>query len=92
MDEFTLELFANDTFKLLKSLKENQAEVKGIYYIPLSQQEIADINKMSKLKTNRLLRDLIEGGFICLYQNKCGKYEITEKGHKVLRLIQKKNV
>jgi predicted transcriptional regulator len=92
MVEFTLELFANDTFKLLKSLKENQVEVKGIYYIPLSQQEIADINKMSKLKTNRLLRDLIEGGFVCLYQNKRGKYEITEKGHKVLRLIQKKNI
>ena len=92
MVEFTLELFANDTFKLLKSLKENQVEVKGIYYIPLSQQEIADINQMSKLKTNRLLRDLIKGGFVCPYQNKRGKYEITEKGHKALRLIQKKNV
>ena len=66
-------------------------EEKIINYIPLSQQEIADINKMSKLKTNRLLRDLIEGGFVCPYQNKRGKYEITEKGHKVLRLIQKKN-
>lgn len=89
MVEFTLEFFANDTFKLFKSLKENQVEVKGIYYIPLSQQEIADINKMSKLKTNRLLRELIKGGFVCPYQNKRGKYEITEKGHKVLRLIQK---
>ena len=40
MVEFTLEPFANDTFKLLKLLKENQVEVKGIYYIPLSQQEM----------------------------------------------------
>ncbi|HFI0903108.1 hypothetical protein ACS6X4_06615 [Streptococcus suis] len=92
MVEFTLEPFANDTFRLLKTLKENQVEVKGAYYIPLSQQEIADINQMSKLKTNRLLRDLIEGGFVSLYQNKRGKYKITEKGHKVLKLMQKKNI
>ncbi|EFX95189.1 hypothetical protein HMPREF9397_1866 [Streptococcus sanguinis SK1087] len=46
MVEFTLEPFSNNTFKLLKSLKENQVEVKVIYYIPLSQQEIANINKM----------------------------------------------
>ncbi|HEM6184923.1 TPA: hypothetical protein U2C38_001996 [Streptococcus suis] len=89
MVEFTLEPFANDTFRLLKTLKENQVEVKGAYYIPLSQQEIADINQMSKLKTNRLLRDLIEGGFVSPYQNKRGKYKITEKGHKVLKLMQK---
>ncbi|KXU06797.1 hypothetical protein [Streptococcus gallolyticus] len=92
MQKFTLEPFANDSFKILKSLKENQVEVKGEYYISLSQQEIADINHMSKLKTNRLLRDLIEGGFVCSYQNKRGKYAITEKGKKVLHLIQKKNV
>ena len=92
MIEFTLEPFANDTFKLLKSLKESQVEVKGAYYVPLSQQEIADVNKMSKLKTNRFLRDLIEGDFDCPYQNKRGKYEVTEKVRKALRLIQKKNV
>lgn len=78
MVKFTPELFANDTFKLLRSLKENQVEVKGAYYIKLSQQEIDDINKMSKLKINKLLRDLIGGDFIYHYQNKRGKYEITE--------------
>lgn len=90
--EFTLEPFANDAFKLLKSLKENQVKVKGDFYIPLSQQEIADINHMSKFKTNRLLRDLIEGGYVCPYQNKRGKYVITEKGHKILKLMLKKYV
>lgn len=55
MVEFTLDLFANDTFKLLNSLKENQVEVKGSYDLPLFQRGIADINKMPKLKTNRLL-------------------------------------
>ena len=53
--ELTLEPFANDTFRLLKSLKENQVKVKGDYYISLSQQEIADINHMSKLKTKCII-------------------------------------
>jgi len=53
--ELTLESFANDTFRLLKSLKENQVKVKGDYYISLSQQEIADINHMSKLKTKYII-------------------------------------
>lgn len=90
--EFTLEPFANDRFKVLKSLQDNQIEVKGQYYIALSQQEIADINHMSKLKTNRIIRELMDGHFLINYQNKRSKYEITEQGYKVLRLIQKKNV
>ena len=38
------------------------------------------------------MRDLIEGLFVSLYQNKRGKYAITKKGQKVLRLIQKKTL
>lgn len=90
--EFTLEPFANDSFKVLKFLKDNQVEVKGHWYVTLSQQEIADMNHMSKLKTNRILRELREGNFVVLYQNKRGKYEITEQGHEVLRLMLKNNV
>ena len=90
--EFTLESFANDSFKVLKSLKEHQIEVKGHWYVTLSQQEIADMNHMSKLKTNRILRELREGNFVVTYQNKRGKYEITEQGHKVLRLMLKNNI
>lgn len=90
--EFTLEPFANDSFKVLKFLKDNQVEVKGHWYVTLSQQEIADMNHMSKLKTNRILRELREGNFVVLYQNKRGKYKITEQGHEVLRLMLKNNV
>ena len=89
--EFTLEPFSNDSFKVLKFLKDNQVEVKGHWYVNLSQQEIADMNHMSKLKTNRILRELREGNFVIPYQNKCGKYEIPEQGHKVLRLMLKNN-
>lgn len=90
--EFTLESFANDSFKVLKSLKEHQIEVKGCWYVTLSQQEIADMNHMSKLKTNRIMRELREGNFVVPYQNKRGKYKITEQGHKVLQLMLKNNI
>ncbi len=89
--EFTLEPFGNDLFKVLKSLADNQIEVNSHWYVTLSQQEIADMNHMSKLKTNRILRELREGDCIIPFQNKRGKYEITEKGHKVLWLMLKNN-
>jgi predicted transcriptional regulator len=52
---------------------------------------MADMARMSKLKTNRIINELIEEGFLESYKNKRGKYEITEKGVKALFLIQKTN-
>lgn len=89
--EFTLEIFANDKFKLLKLLHENQVKVRDDFYIPLSQQEIADMAHFSKLKTNQILNELINTGFVEIYKNKRGKYAITEKGVKALHLMQKNN-
>ena len=89
--EFTLEFFANDRFKLLKLLCDNQIKVKDNYYVALSQQEIADIAHFSKLKTNKLLNELIDNEFVAYFNGKRGKYMITDKGHKVLYLIQKNN-
>ena len=90
--EFTLEFFGNDRYTLLKMLLENQIKVKDDFYIPLSQQEIADMIQFSKLKTNRLLNELMDNGFVSFYNNKRGKYIITEKGHKALQLMQKMNI
>lgn len=89
--EFTLELFANDRYEILKLLCENQIKVKDDFYVPLSQQEIADIAHFSKLKTNKLLNELIDDGYICYFNGKRGKYMLTEKGLKALHLIQRNN-
>lgn len=89
--EFVLEFFGNDRYVILKLLNDNQIKVKDDFYVPLSQQEIADVAHFSKLKTNKLLNELIDGGYICYFQGKRGKYAITEKGFKVLRLMQKNN-
>jgi len=89
--EFTLEFFANDRYTVLKLLLENQIKVKDEFYIPLNQQEIADMLRFSKLKTNKLINELISGGFVDFY-GKRGKYVITDKGHKALMLMQRMNI
>ena len=38
-----LNLFTNDTYKLLKFLYDNQIQVKEDYYVVLSQQEISAV-------------------------------------------------
>ena len=89
--EFTLEFFSNDRYSLLKLLSDNQVKVKDDFYVPLSQQEIADMAHFSKLKTNRLMNELIDGEYVGFFNGKRGKYAITDKGHKAVHLIQKNN-
>ena len=90
--EFNLEFFSNDRYSILKLLFDNQVKIKNDSYVPLSQQEIADMAHFSKVKTNKLLNELIDNGFISFFNGKRGKYAITNEGYKVLQLIQKNNV
>lgn len=89
--DLNLEFFSNDRYDILKVLFDNQVKVKGDCYVPLSQQEIADIAHFSKVKTNRLLNELIDNDFIVVFNGKRGKYAITDKGYEVLQLIQERN-
>ena len=79
--------FCNDRFVILKILSEHQIATSKGQISPLSQQEIADIAKFSKLKANRLLNELIETGYVDRPYGKRGKYAITEKGYGVLKLM-----
>lgn len=88
--DFTLEFFSNDRYSILKLLSENQVTIKESSYVTLSQQEIADMAHFSKLKTNKLLNELIQDGYVGLFNGKRGKYMLTEKGLKVLHTIQKR--
>ena len=86
---FNLEYFGNDNYKVLKFLYDNQIQVKDKHYIILSQQEIADMVQFSKLKTNGIIQNLREKGFIDNYENKRRKYIITDIGYKVIELMSK---
>ena len=87
-----LEFFANERYEILILLKENQIKVKEEVYIPLSQQEIADMAHFSKLKANKILNELIELDYVKSYQNKRGKYALTEKGNKLIELFKNTNL
>ncbi|NFO86647.1 hypothetical protein FDC58_03775 [Clostridium botulinum] len=90
--DFVLEFFANERYKLLKLLWNNQVKIKDDLYVALSQQEVADMAHISKLKTNRIIGELIDEQCIYLYNNKRGKYALTDKGLKVIQIMQNKNV
>lgn len=90
--EFSLDFFGNDRYAILKLLSENQVKIKENYYVSLSQQEIADIARFSKLKTNRLLNELLKEGFVDYFNGKRGKYTITNNGLRVLHLMQEKQI
>ena len=84
----SLENFGNERYTILKILYINRTKVKDDSYTPLSQQEIADIAHYSKLKTNRIINELKNMNCVRAYQNKKGKYMITDAGEKVLQLMQ----
>lgn len=88
---YTLEYFANDNYKVLKSLYDIQIPIENTEekYIYLSQQEIANIIRFSKTKINAIMQDLKRKGFIDNYNKKRGKYIITDIGKQVIELMEK---
>jgi len=86
----SLEFFANDRYSILIILKENQIKIKDDEYVSLSQQEIADLAKFSKRKTNLIINDLISRGYISNFNNMRGKYKITEEGNQIINTFHNK--
>ena len=87
---FTLIDFTNDKYKLLKFLYDNQIEIKNNKYIALSQQEIADSLHFSKNKTNKIMQELKKDNFIDTFNKTKGKYIVSDKGNKVIGVIERK--
>ena len=88
----SLQYFSNDRYLILNVLKNNQVKIKDEEYVPLSQQEIADIAHFSKQKANKILKELIQQGYIDRFKCLRGKYIITSKGEDVIEIIDKTDV
>lgn len=84
----SLLFFSNERYELLKIIYNNQTNVKNDSYATLSQQEIADIAHISKLKANRLINELISENYICYHNNKRGKYSLTQNGYKIIEIFE----
>ena len=84
----SIEYFGNDKYKVLACMAERQISVKDSTIIKLSQQEIADIVKLSKVKVNAIIAELKTDGYI-FQKSPRGKYSLTDKAKKELADIQK---
>jgi len=74
----SLEYFVNDKYKVLSCMAERQISVNGSQVIKLSQQEIADILQISKVKVNGLISELKADGYLVQLTTR-GKYALTAK-------------
>lgn len=82
-----IELFLNDTYRLLKLLYDNQTLVLNKKVIPLTQQEISVELGMSKAKVNSLIGDLQENEYIFLETR--GRYTLLDKGNLLMEDLNK---
>ena len=72
-----IDLFLNDSYKILNLLYENQTVVLDKKVVPLTQSEIANELGMSKAKVNSLIGQLQNEEYVSLATR--GKYVLSEK-------------
>lgn len=84
-----LDYFANDKAKVLMYLLSISSITKGEYYFQKNQQDLADEVHFSKQKTNGIMQDLQENGFIELLTKNRGTYHLTKKAVKALHYFEK---
>ena len=87
MGKQDMELFVNDNFKVLYWLYSNQVKINRAYICPMTQQEIGEGLGFSLMKVNAIMLTLRQEGYIEKYKNSRGRYVLTEKAKKVLRLF-----
>jgi biotin operon repressor len=70
---------------------QNLISIKGSSIIKLSQQEIADIVKLSKVKVNAIIAELKTDGYI-FQKSPRGKYSLGDKAREELADIYKSGI
>ncbi len=85
-----LEFFTNDRYLVLKTLYEHQIEINNIEICPITQQEIADALGCSKAKVNMVLNELIDNGYVQIYNNTKGRYVLMDEAKKIMKVFKVK--
>ncbi len=81
------DFFVNDRFHILKTLYDNQATIAGNVFTPITQEELASTIKWSKAKVNKVLNELIDNGYVTVFNGSKGRYQITDNGMEIIRKI-----
>jgi Mn-dependent DtxR family transcriptional regulator len=82
-----IKLFLNDYYDLLKLMYDNEVVILDEKVIPLTQQQIAETLKYSKMKVNSMFRVLQEENFV--EQKTRGKYVLTDKAKTIIDTLEK---
>lgn len=85
-----IEFFTNDRYLVLKTLYEHQIEINNAEICPITQQEIADALGCSKAKVNMVLNELIDNGYVQIYNNTKGRYVLTDEAKKIMKVLKMK--
>jgi len=86
-----IDYFGNDKYRVLSCMATRQISVKDSAVIKLSQQEIADILQLSKVKVNAIIAELKLDGYLT-QKSPRGKYSLTDKAVTALAEINGKAV
>lgn len=81
-----MKLFLNDYYNLLKLMHDNEAVILEEKVIPLTQSQIANSMKCSKMKVNSMFQALQKEGFI--EQKTRGKYVLTDRAEIIINTIE----
>lgn len=76
----------NDIYMVLEYMRSVEVIHGNEKIVIHTQQEIANDLKISKLKVNKIISQLFYLGLLRHYTRK-GKYQITEAGYEVLKLM-----
>lgn len=79
------DFFMNDRFIVLKILYENQVTIGENQFTPVTQEELANLAQFSKAKVNKLLNELMDGGYVIMFNGIKGRYQITKCGYDALK-------
>ena len=81
------EYFVNDRYRVITCMAKREIMVGDKAIIKLSQQEIADMLKMTKVKVNSIIRELKRDGYLIQCRLR-GQYVLTEKTKKELEFMK----
>lgn len=81
-----LTFFCNEYFTVLNFLYEREVPQENFNLVKCSQDEIATALQMSKTTVGRLVKELVDNGFLSLIDH-AGKYSITKKGYEALEQL-----
>ena len=81
------EYFVNDRYRVITCMAKREIMVGDKGIIKLSQQEIADMLKMTKVKVNSIIRELKRDGYLIQCSLRV-QYVLTEKAKKELEFMK----